>query len=40
MMVGDYNINDVGPLQIAGDDTVVGSFITDKYYTPRPFNRV
>jgi len=40
MMVSDYNINDVGPLQIAGDDTVVGSFITDKYYTPRPFNRV
>lgn len=40
MMVGDYNVNDVGPLQIAGDDTVAGSFITDKYYTPRPFNRV
>jgi hypothetical protein len=40
VMVRDYNINDVGPLQVAGDDTVVGSFITDKYYTPRPFNRV
>jgi hypothetical protein len=40
MMIHDYNINDVGPLQVAGDDTVVGSFITDKYYTPRPFNRV
>jgi hypothetical protein len=40
IMIHDYNINDVGPLQVAGDDTVVGSFITDKYYTPRPFNRV
>jgi hypothetical protein len=40
MMIHDYNINDVGPLQVAGDDTVVGSFITDKYFTPRPFNRV
>ena len=40
MMISDYNINDVGPLQVAGDDTVVGSFITDKYYTPRPFNRI
>ena len=40
MMVSDYNINDVGPLQVAGDDNVFGSFITDKYYTPRPFNRV
>lgn len=40
MMIHDYNINDVGPLQVAGDDTVMGSFITDKYYSPRPFNRV
>lgn len=29
-MVNDYNINDVGPLQVAGDDTVAGSYITDK----------
>ena len=40
MMISDYNINDVGPLQVAGDDTVAGSFITDKYYSIRPFNRV
>jgi hypothetical protein len=40
VMIRDYNINDVGPLQVAGDDTVAGSFTTDKYYTPRPFNRV
>jgi len=40
MMVGDYNINDVGTLQSAGDDTVVGFFITDKDYTCLPFNRI
>lgn len=40
MMISDYNINDVGPLQVAGDDTVAGSYITDKYYSIRPFNRV
>jgi hypothetical protein len=40
MMINDYNINDVGPLQVAGDDTVAGSYITDKYYSIRPFNRV
>jgi len=39
MMISDYNINDVGPLQVAGDDTVAGSFITDKHYSIRPFNR-
>ena len=40
MMISDYNINDVGPLQVAGDDTVAGSYITDKYYSIRPFNRI
>lgn len=40
MMIHDYNINDVGPLQVAGDDTVAGSYITDKYYSIRPFNRI
>ena len=40
VMVRDYNINDAGPLQVAGDDTVAGSFITDKYFSIRPFNRV
>ena len=39
-MVHDYTVNDVGPLQVAGDDTVQGSFITDKYYSIRPFNRI
>jgi hypothetical protein len=40
MMITDYNVNDAGPLQVAGDDTVAGSFITDKYFSIRPFNRV
>lgn len=39
-MVHDYTVNDVGPLQVAGDDTVAGSFITDKYFSIRPFNRI
>lgn len=39
-MIRDYLRNDVKPLQVAGDDTVAGSYTADRFFDLRPYNRV
>lgn len=39
-LVDAYKINDSKPNQVAGDDTVLGTYSTDRYFDIRPYNRI